>query len=368
MIRPLLASALAGALWLGGWLGGMLLAGRLASGPFAAAMLAAGWLFALHLAGRAAAHRRSAAHARALLLAGGAVAIGSLLAIAGGAGPAPLWPALAATALLQALAAGIARAAPAPAGRPAAGAIAVGAGFAVLAAGDTGEPLRLALGLALVLPLLVALVPAHGLGGTEAPDDRRGAHRPPPPSGSAWNPARWLLRIAALAMLPMMLALPQMLSLCRADGLPPALLPAAHLAAMALPALLWPRHGNTERRSAACALLLIVGGLATLLALPQAALVAMLAQGAAFGLACGAPPGAAEGCTTLPGARAPLMPALCLLATGALFALAGPAALAGVQAALSLAGAVALVALVRRPRPAAPTAGRSAVARPLTSA
>lgn len=285
--RRLLARAAAWALLSGGWIVLAPLSDRLAPGPLHHAALLLAWLLAL--AGGAALLERwplPAAGRAVLGLASAVVAARALALSLDGAGWWALWPALLAWALLAGLAAGAG-----PAGRNAGRApLAAAAAGALLAWAVLGDPTdlralvpRAALLLAGAALLLAALGPRAGT--SAAAPLRSGLPGCLGFGGArgALSPARpWPVRLAALAMLPMMAGLPQMLALCRSDALGPSALLGLHLAAMFLPGLCLPRlaPGDAARP---CLLLLIAAGVATLL--PAAAAAGSLALAAAWSLA-----------------------------------------------------------------------------------
>lgn len=356
MLHLALARTLAWALLMAGWFGLTQLAERHAAGPLPAFVLVAGWLLALGVAASAVARLAAPAWLwRALLLAGALIAARGLLGLTQGGGMVLLWPVMLAWALLVALASGTVRALRHAAPRRAAAPVlpaAAGATLAALGVGDAAEPLRLAAVLVAIAATLAALVPA---GGTRAarPGCRAGLFDCALPAWprEAWQePSRWPLLLATLAMLPMMVALPQMLALCSAEGLSPAALLAVHLLAMFGPALLWPKRAPLQWRASACALLLVLGGMIGWWQ-PQAALWAMLAQGAAWSLAWSAQLGDAGARATPRSApwRAALGHAAFALGLGLAVTLSGPRALQGLQALLALAAAVSSVAALAAP-------------------
>lgn len=351
MLRLALARTLAWTLLMAGWFGLTQLAERHAATPLPAFALVAGWLLALGVAASSSA--RLAARSwwlRALLLASALIAAGALLGASQGSGLLLLWPAMLSWALLVALASATVRALRHAAPRRAAAPVlpaAAGATLAVLAVGESAEPVRLAALLAIAAAVLVLLVPAGGPSAAR-PGCRAGLFDCALPAWphEAWRePSRWPLLIAMLAMLPMMAALPQMLVLCSAEGLKPPVLLAAHLVAMFGPALLWPRAWPMRWRVSACALLLVLGGAVRWWQPSQAALWAMLAQGAAWSLAWSGQLGDAGTRATPRSApwRAALGHAALALGLGLAVTLAGPRALQGAQIALAGAALFAVV-------------------------
>lgn len=357
-----IARVLAWALLMSGWIGLTHLADRFASGPMPSLALVAGWLLALGLAATAAA--RLGANAwllRALLIGCALVAARGVLSAGQGAGFAALWPAMLAWALLVALASATVRMLRQQTPRrPAAPVLpaALGALLAALLAGDAGDSAalapRLAGGLLFAALGLVVLQPAAGVHAARA-GCRAGLFDcalPAWPAGGWREPARWPLLIAMLAMLPMMAGLPQMLSLCRTAGVSADALIGAHLAAMFLPALLWPARAAPALRIGVCAALLVAGGVALL---PSAApLWAMLAHGAAWSLAWSAQldePALRATAHSAPW-RAAMVQAGFALALGVAIGWAGPPALQAVHAGLALAAALAVATgLLRRLQP-----------------
>lgn len=361
MARLAVARTLAWALLMSGWIGLTHLADRHAAGPMPSFALIAGWLLALGLAATAAA--RLSAHAwllRALLIGCALVAVRGVLAAGQGAGFAALWPAMLAWALLVALASATVRMLRQQAlRRPAAPVLpaALGALLAALLVGDAGDSAalapRLAGGLLVAALGLVVLQPAGGVQPSRA-GCRAGLFDcalPAWPAGGWRETARWPLLIAMLVMLPMMAGLPQMLALCRAGGVSAEALIGAHLAAMFLPALLWPARAAPMLRIGACAALLMAGGVALTLPVAAASLWAMLAHAAAWSLAWSAQldDPALRATAHSPPWRAALAQALFALALGAAVSLSGPTALQGVHGGLAVAAVLAVgVGLLRR--------------------
>lgn len=354
MLRLAGARVLAWALLMGGWIGLTHLADRHAAGPLPALALVAAWLLALGLAATATA--RLVANAwllRALLIGCALVAVRGVMGSVQGQGFAVLWPAAIAWALLVALASATVRALRQQAPRRAAAPVlpaASGALLAVLLAGDPVDTVTLATRLAALLVLgalgLVVLQPAAGVqaGRSGCRAGLFDCALPAWPAAGWREPARLPLLIAMLVMLPMMAGLPQMLALCRAGGAASQALLAAHVAAMFLPALLWPAARLPLLRSAACAVLLVLGGLLLWAAGPEAALAAMLAHGAAWSLAWSAQleDSRLRADAHRPPWRAALFQSLFALALGAALAAAGPAALQAVHGALAAAAALSV--------------------------
>lgn len=263
------AQAAAWALLTGGWIVLAHAADRLAPGAWQQAALLLGWLLALTVAGRGV--RRAAWAPLGAVLAAAALA----WAVDGG-GWWALWPALLAWAATIAW-----LAPPAGHGRPALVAAALGAFAAWAVLGDPTDLRALVPRAALLLAgaTLVAL--------SQGPHRQR---RQPAGLGclafvGAPDGSPWPLRLAALAMLPMMAGLPQMLALCRSDSLGPAALLGLHLAAMFLPGLCLPRLAPRTAARLGLALLALAGALAALHAAGPAALGPTVALGAAWSLA-----------------------------------------------------------------------------------
>ncbi|MFT3956953.1 MAG: hypothetical protein QM722_22000 [Piscinibacter sp.] len=363
MRRLALARTLAWALLMSGWIVLTHLADRYAAGPVAAFALVAAWLLALGLAATLAA--RLSANAwllRALLLGCALVAARGLLNSTHGGGLAALWPVAIAWALLVALASatvrGLRQQLPRRASAPVLPA-ASGALLAALLAGDAADSASLALRMAGALLLvalgLVVLQPAAGVHTARA-GCRAGLFDcalPAWPAGGWREPARWPLLIAMLVMLPMMAGLSQMLALCRAGGASAQALLGAHLAAMFLPALLWPAGRAPAWRRAACAGLLVLGGLLLWMAGTPGVLWAMLAHGAAWSLAWSAQLDDPSLRASAHSAawRAALLQALFALALGVALGWAGPPALQAVHGALAAAAALAVGMSLLRPLP-----------------
>lgn len=154
------------------------------------------------------------------------------------------------------------------------------------------------------------------------------------------SPGDWPLAAARLVMLPMMAALPALADWCSADGWPPRLATAVHLATMLLPLLLAGRLGSAPRRTLV-ALLLLAGGAALLLQPGlRGLMLAALLHGLAWGLAAADP---MAGDSRQPGWGNALLAALLLLALGVAIDRTGPQALVAVHAVLALAGAALLL-------------------------
>lgn len=254
------------ALLTGGWIVLAHASDRLAPGPWWHAALLAGWLVALPVAGRCA--------RRAWLVPACALVAAAALAWAvDGALWWALWPALAAWAVLIALVAP-----PAGEGRAALSAAALGA-FA--AWGVLGDPTDLR---ALVPRAALLLAGAALVARPDVAVMARRHQAPGWPGCVAPVDAPWALRLAALAMLPMMAALPQMLALCRSQSLGPSALLGLHLAAMFLPGLCLPRLAPGAA-SWLGLLLLALGALSALRPDWLAGLGPALALGAAWSLA-----------------------------------------------------------------------------------
>jgi len=194
-----------------------------------------------------------------------------------------------------------------------------------------------------------ALLAASGVAGALALGLRPGvaARTPPAPAAPSAMREEGALRrasaaLARLAMLPMMCGMALSAEWCRAAALAPPALLALHLAAMCVPAaavaaLAPVRAGRLA--GALCGPLLGLGALAGFFGGAAGGLGLVLAQGAAWSLACcaGTAPAAAW--------RAPVLQALGVLALGAAVGRLGPGALAGVQLLIGAAGAAAGIAL-----------------------
>lgn len=359
-----LARTLAWALLLAGWIAIAALADRLTADPLEAAGVLAAWLLATGLASDGLARVRwPLGLLRAALPAiAGLAAVAAQAAVQGGGRAALLALALA-WAVVLALASTTVRAlrhrAP---GAPPASPVAAATAGAVLAWAAVGDPSDLP---ALADRLVLLLVPAAmGLAllrprrsTVSRPGCRAGlfdCSMPAWPRGAWRDPARWPPSLASLVMLPMMAGLPQMLALCRGDGMPMPAVLALHLAAMFLPAcLLGGVRGRAlaaDRLAAACAALLVTGAAAGLAGGPVAGWGLALAQGAAWSLAWAARLApAATPSTALPAPwRAAAGSAGLVLLLGAAQALAGPAALTAVHVGLGALAAVALWAAAAR--------------------
>lgn len=375
MWRLSAARVLAWALLLGGWVGLGSIVQALASGPLPAFAMIAVWLLALGactaLIGR---WRLPRFGLQALLLFAAIVAGSAIHAALHGGGLLVMLPALLAWAMGVALASAAVRSCRLAnhlrAGPPVAAA-AVGALLAWACVGDITDlnmlgP-RLMVGLLMACGLLIALMPRGLPGGSGAGvSDRAHVHpHPATPGGckaslfdcslpswhaSEWrDPQHWPLRLASLAMLPMMCGLPWMVSLCRSDAVTPQAVLGVHFAAMFVPALLVPNRPALNRAAApACAALLALGAM-LLIAAPGAAAWwgLALAHGAAWSVAWSASLGE-RGAARRPGTAAltgAVLNALLALALGLAMALAGLPALGGWHIALGLAGAAAGLAM-----------------------
>jgi hypothetical protein len=237
--------------------------------------------------------------ARALaIIAVAALTAASLWWTVHGGGLTALWPALAGWAALTALASGVVRTlrlrqAVAPA--PPVAAATLGAACAGLLLGDPGDVKGLAVRLAVFVIAasgLLVLLQSRIDESPRASSCRAGlfdCSLPAWPSGAWRDPWQWPMLLAALAMLPMMAALPLMAAWCTGTGIAPQFLVFVHLAAMFGPALLlqawmtrWPQH----TLAIVCAALLVTGAaLAAWAAAPVNLLGPAVAQGAAWGLA-----------------------------------------------------------------------------------
>jgi hypothetical protein len=368
--------ALAWALLLGGWVGLGSIVQALAAGPLPAFEMIAVWLLALGVCTALIGQwRPQRSGLQALLLFAAIVAGCAIHSALHGGGLLSLLPALLAWAVAVALASTAVRtcrlASRSRPGPPVAAA-AVGALLAWACVGDITDlnalgP-RLICGLLLACGVLVALMPRGlpaGVGGGGGVGVGVGAHAVtaggckaglfdcslPSWHVSEWrDPQHWPLRLASLAMLPMMCGLPWMVGLCRSDALTPQTVLGVHFAAMFVPAL-WVSNRPALNRAAApaCAALLALGAM-LLVAAPGASAWwgLALAHGTAWSVAWSASldeRGAAKcpGTTALTGA---VLNALLALALGTAMAVAGLPALGGWHIALGLAGALAGLAMV----------------------
>jgi hypothetical protein len=170
----------------------------------------------------------------------------------------------------------------------------------------------------------------------------------PLPRGGWGRAADWPLHAAALAMLPMMAALPEMAERCATDGLSAPAITGLHFASMVGPAWLlrgqlgeWPR----VRLAGVVAALLGAGGLAIALGEHRGALLAgMLLHGVAWSLAWAGPMLARDAPAHRPmPARRQCVTALATAA--AVVLLAGAVAAAGTDALRIAHGALALLSL-----------------------
>jgi hypothetical protein len=364
-MRLWLARAVAWSLLFGGWtvLGAVgheaARAGALPGLPLAVWLASIGLLLALGM------RRASSMRALTAGLAGAALLAAAALSAVQGAAPAPLlgaafgWAALLvlASRLVKALRSGLPRGTPAPIGPALAG--------AAIAWAVCGDPLRaaaqspLAMGWLLAsAALLLALAPRGAPPVTGCAAGLFDCSLPLPRGG--WGRAAdWPLHAAALAMLPMMAALPEMAERCAADGLTARAVAALHLASMVAPAWLlrhrlghWPR----ARLAGVVAACLGAGGLAISLGEQRGALLAgMLLHGVAWSLAWAGPMLARE--TRARGQMPATRQCVTALATAAVvLLLAGAVATAGTDALRVAHGALALLALAglvlaRRPAP-----------------
>jgi hypothetical protein len=352
--RLWLARAVAWSLLFGGWtvLGALgheaARAGAPPGLPLAAWLASIGLLLALGM------HRASSMRTLGAGLAGAALLAAGALSTVDGAAPAPLlgaalgWAALLVLASRQvkALRVRVPRRTPAPIG-PAL----VGAAIAWTVCGDplraaTQTPLAAAWLLASAM-LLLALAPRGAPPVTGCSAGLFDCSLPLPRGG--WGRAAdWPLHAAALAMLPMMAALPDMAERCAADGLSSPAITGLHFASMVGPAWLlrgqlgrWPR----VRLAGVVAALLGAGGLAIALGEHRGALLAgMLLHGVAWSLAWAGPMLARD--TPARGPLPPTQQCVTALATAAAVALlAGAVATAGTDALRVAHGALALLAL-----------------------
>jgi len=272
-----IARACAWCLYLGAWIGFGNLLQALASGPLVACAWLAGWLAASGAFGLVLDRlSMSRAAARALLMLASTMGAAGVLAALHGGGSAAIGVAIFGFALLIAQARRVARAAMdampqavtgddrgpdwAGAGAPIPAALA-GAALAWLAAGDPGD-LRASsvswlLGALAVSALLALRLPSR-IGGP-SPDWRASSGLPE----CAWlggAAGGGIVRLASLAMAPMMCGLPLMVGLCSALGMSARVALGLHLAAMFLPALalaLARTRPGSGSASASCALLLV---------------------------------------------------------------------------------------------------------------
>jgi len=367
MWRLSASRALAWALLLGGWVGLGSIVQALASGPLPAFAMIAVWLLALGACTALIGWRRPPCYGLQALLLFAAIVTGCAihLALHGGGLPA-LLPALLAWAMAVALASAAVRRCRLEsrleghrrAGPPVAAA-AVGALLAWACVGDITDlnalgP-RLIGGLLTACASLIALLPrampadagarahAANAGGCKA-----GLFDCSLPSwhASEWrDPQHWPVRLASLAMLPMMCGLPWMVRLCRSDAVTPGAMLGVHFAAMFVPAL-WVSSRPALGRAAApaCAALLALGAM-LLMAAPDASAWwgPALAHGAAWSVAWSASLDE-RGASRRPGTDAmtgAVLNALLALGLGLAMAMVGLPALGGWHIALGLAGALA---------------------------
>jgi hypothetical protein len=297
--RLWLARALAWSLLFGGWtvLGALgheaARAGAPPGLPLAAWLASIGLLLAIGM------RRASSMRALSAGLAGAALLAAGALSAVQGAAPWPLlgaafgWAALLVLASreVKALRARAPRGTPAPIGPALVG--------AAIAWSFCGDPLRaaaqttLAAGwLLATAALLLALAPRRAPPVTGCSAGLFDCSLPLPRGG--WgHPADWPLHAAALAMLPMMAALPAMAERCASDGFSASAVAGLHLASMVGPAWLlrgriggWPR----ARLAGVAAALLGAGGLVIALGEHRGALLAgMLLHGTAWSLAWAGP-------------------------------------------------------------------------------
>ena len=368
MWRLSASRTLAWALVLGGWAGLGSIVQALAPGPLPAFAMIAVWLLALGAFAALLGWRHPPRSKRQALLLFGAIVAGRAIHVAlHGGGLLAMLPALLAWAMVVALASAAGRSGRLPSrsrvGPPVAAAT-IGALLAWACVGNITDlnalgP-RLISGFLVTCGLLIALLPRDMPAGGKAR-----THAATPGGCGAglfdcslagWQAGgwrdreHWPVRLASLAMLPMMCGLPWMVSLCRSDAVTPQAVLGVHFAAMFVPAL-WLSMRPALNRSAApaCAALLALGAV-VLIAAPAASAwwVLALAHGAAWSMAWSASlgeRGAAKhpGTVALTGAA---LNALLALALGGAMAVAGLPALAGWHIALGLAGALAGLALV----------------------
>ena len=384
MWRLSAARTLAWALLLGGWVGLGSIVQALAWGPLPAFAMIAVWLLALG-AGAALIGwlRLPRSGLQALLLFATIVAGRAIHVALHGGGLLAMLPALLAWAMAVALASAAVRrcrVASRMAGRvaghrrarPPVAAAAAGALLAWACAGDVTHlnalgP-RLIGGLLMACGLLIALMPRGLPADADADADAHAhAHAHAATTGgcqaglfdcslpswhaSEWrDPQHWPVRLASLAMLPMMCGLPWMVSLCRIDAVTPQAVLGVHFAAMFVPAL-WVSNRPALNRIAApaCAALLALGAMLLVAAPGASAWWALaLAHGAAWSVAWSASLGE-RGAAKRPGTSAltgAVLNALLVLALGLAMAEAGLPALGGWHIVLGLAGALAGLAMV----------------------
>lgn len=354
-----------------GWVGLGSIVQALAPGPLPALAMIAVWLLALG-ACTALIGRLRPRHTRlqALLLFAALVPGGAIHVALHGGGLLAMMPALLAWAMVVARASAAVRgsrlASRVRAGPPVASA-AAGALLTWACVGDITDlntlgP-RLIGGLLTACGLLIALVPRGvpaGVGArahaATASDCKAALFDCPLPSwpASGWrDPQHWPVRLASLAMLPMMCGLPWTVSLRRSDAVSPPAVLGVHFAAMFVPALfLSGRHALNHAAAPASASLLALGAV-LLVAAPGASAWwgLALAHGAAWSVAWSARLGERgsamrRGTTALTGAA---LNALLALALGTAMAVAGLPALGGWHIAQGLAGASAgLVMIIGR--------------------
>jgi hypothetical protein len=373
---------LAWAALFGGWIVlGTLGRWHLAAGA-AGQLPVAVWLVAIGvLLGLTARSPPGIAPLRSMLVGAGLVLAVALAGVGrAGGGAALLLAALAWGALLVALSLAVRALRRVQIGRPPAPLLSAAAGAVIawLACGDLGLlHLRLdevALSLGVSAAVAAALLPAKSAASPP------GACRSglfdcslPMPALAAWRRgADWPLQAAALAMLPMMAALPAMSEWCGAaatGGL--ADVTGWHLGAMAVPALVmraWLRRADRRTLSASVALLLLAGG-AVLLAWPGlfGLTAASLLHGAAWNLAWAGPmlrrEDAPPALTCRPAREAwwaalgpAAMTAAGVLGLGVAIDVMGPQALVAVHGAIAALAAAGLLttAALRRTTPLTP--------------
>ena len=363
---------LAWALLLSGWVGMGSIVQALAPGPLPAFAMMAVWLLALGACTALIGWLRLPRSGLLALLLFAAIVAGCAIHVAlHGGGLLAMLPALLAWAMAVALASAAVRRCREAirleghrrAGPPVAAA-AVGALLAWACVGDITDPsalgLRLISGLLMTCGLIVALMPRDMPpgGGPRTRAATPGGCRAglfdcslPSWHASQWrDPQHWPVRLASLAMLPMMCGLPWMVSLCRSDAVTPQVVLGVHFAAMFVPAL-WVSNRPALNRIAApaCAALLALGAM-VLIAAPGASAWwgLALAHGAAWSMAWSASLGE-HGATKRPSTAAltgALLNALLALGLGLAMAVVGLPALGGWHIVLGLAGALAGLAMV----------------------
>jgi hypothetical protein len=182
------------------------------------------------------------------------------------------------------------------------------------------------------------------------------------------NPSAWPQLAASYAMLPMMCALPGMLSLCRSDGWPAPGLVALHLLAMFVPGplLVHRMRGYAPALIGRwCAACLLAGAAAALFASRTEAMIAIaVLHGGAWSLAWSArmarPAENSERVPSGPPAhvRTAVLNAFIVIVIGALVSATGPAALTSVHAMLGVVAGLAMLWTWLQSSPATASARR----------